>query len=562
MHVTTNDEHDFSPYSAPKEVRFNDNYSTANQLEKDQEEITAMYVINHIRQLFLLQDSGTEPSEADLHKALFPTTRTYPDDLFVGQADCNQSGKDPTTNDYYVHYTSAASTRTSPNVDLATPHHDENHDNDDVVDNNFDDNLPPWDVLLRHWMWDVKAPLGRVCVRLPWLGEERPPNNFNNAAHRGTASTRRLSPEQRDAFEAALQVYTTRGFCTIVKNNYVDGTLKPPTFDECQTAWDVMTRDTALEGTVVIKPYHYTPSHMVFRDSHPTTPCRIVLDFRTLNKFTKRGGKTQNDLQGVLLQLRSFPYFISADVSKAFCQMKASLYDVGYSSYTCIGNYTVLWSSIAFGSNNAPCMLEASSHDVVLEMERLLTSSLSVQREVHKAEVTGSPPRLLSNVQIEQALLMPSATGVEYLLRGPSIPTRMLLLKYVDDLYYGGRTREEARLGYEFGSHVFTGHGFGNDPVKSFCNWLTADGNDGAKKSVLGYLLKLDVDKFHAVYSGYVPDGEVTKLQACAALASLYDPLGLYVELDIQGRLLWREVCQAHKNWDDKLNDDLVHRIK
>ncbi|EER02688.1 hypothetical protein Pmar_PMAR003788, partial [Perkinsus marinus ATCC 50983] len=138
----------------------------------------------------------------------------------------------------------------------------------------------------------------------------------------------------------------------------------------------------------------------------------------------------------------------------------------------------------------------------------------------------------------------------------------MLLLKYVDDLYYGGRTREEARLGYEFGSHVFTGHGFGNDPVKSFCNWLTADGNDGAKKSVLGYLLKLDVDKFHAVYSGYVPDGEVTKLQACAALASLYDPLGLYVELDIQGRLLWREVCQAHKNWDDKLNDDLVHRIK
>ncbi|EER01214.1 hypothetical protein Pmar_PMAR016830, partial [Perkinsus marinus ATCC 50983] len=41
MHVTTNDEHDFSPYSAPKEVRFNDNYSTANQLEKDQQEITA-----------------------------------------------------------------------------------------------------------------------------------------------------------------------------------------------------------------------------------------------------------------------------------------------------------------------------------------------------------------------------------------------------------------------------------------------------------------------------------------------------------------------------------------
>ncbi|KAF4685415.1 hypothetical protein FOZ60_006585 [Perkinsus olseni] len=327
MHVTTNDDHDFSPYSAPKEVRFNDNVSTCDELlKKDQEDITVTYTINHVRRLFLHQDSHSGLSDVELYNALFPTTRIYPDDLFVGQADCNQSGKDPTSSNYYVHYMSTDPTETSPNVESATPHHDENNDKEDV-DHDSDDNLPPWDVLQRHWMWDATTPLGRACVRLPWLGEERPPNNFKNAAHRGAASTRRLSPEQRQAFEAALQVYTTRGFCAIVKDNYVNGNFDHPTFDECQAAWDAMTRDTALDGTVVIKPYHYTPSHMVFRDSHPTTPCRIVLDFRTLNKFTRRGGKTQNDLQGVLLQLRSFPYFISADVSKAFCQMKASLYD-------------------------------------------------------------------------------------------------------------------------------------------------------------------------------------------------------------------------------------------
>ncbi|KAF4699102.1 hypothetical protein FOZ62_001988, partial [Perkinsus olseni] len=537
MHVTTNDDHDFSPYSAPKEVRFNDNVATYDKLlEKDQEDITVTYTINH-------WTIGRRALQRALPHGGDPTTRLYPDDLFVGQADCNQLGKDPTSSNYYVHYMSTDPTETSPNVESATPHHDENNDKEDV-DHDSDDNLPPWDVLQRHWMWDATTPLGRACVRLPWLGEERPPNNFKNAAHRGAASTRRLSPEQRQAFEAALQVYTTRGFCAIVKDNHVNGNFDHPTFDECQAAWDSVTRDTALDGTAVIKPYHYAPSHMVFRDSHPTTPCRIFLDFRTLNEFTRRGGKTQNDLQGVLLQLRSFPYFISADVSKAFCQMKASLYDVGYSSYTCIGSYTVLWSSIAFGSNNAPCMLEASSHDVVLELEQLLTSTLSVQRQTG---VTSLSPRLLSNAQIEQTLLMPSATGVEYIRRGPAIPTKMLLLKYVDDLYYGGRSKEEARPGYEFGHHIFTGHGFGNVPVKSFCNWL---------------LLKLDVDKFHAVYSGHVPDGQVTKLQACAALASLYDPLGLYVELDIQGRLLWREVCQTFKSWDDTLKEDLVHRIK
>ncbi|KAF4647928.1 hypothetical protein FOL47_003952, partial [Perkinsus chesapeaki] len=274
-----------------------------------------------------------------------------------------------------------------------------------------------------------------------------------------------------------------------------------------------------------------------------------------------RGGKTQNDLQGVLLQLRSFKFFISADVSKAFCQMKASLYDVGYSSYTCIGNYTVLWSSIAFGSNNAPCMLEACSNDVVSEINSLTTSATSTYSSTASGVLIA--PRLLSDEQIEKALLRPSATGVDYVLRGPSIPMRTLLLKYVDDLYFGGKTKDSARQSYDFGTHIFNGHGFNSDPVKSFCSWLTNDvDDDNKKKSVLGYVLRLDLDKFFAVYSGYVPDNKVTKLQACAALASLYDPLGLYVELDLQGRLLWREICSLYKGWDDTIKEELVQRLR
>ncbi|KAF4646641.1 hypothetical protein FOL47_005871, partial [Perkinsus chesapeaki] len=166
------------------------------------------------------------------------------------------------------------------------------------VDTDFNDNLPPWEVLIREWIEDNTTPLGRACVRVPWINNERPPYNFKNAANRGAASVRRLSPDQRQAFEMALKAYIDRGFCIIVKNNDVNGRYEPPTFDECQAAWDTMTYGTSLEGTVVIKPYHYTPSHTVFRDNHPTTPCRIVLDFRTLNHYARRGGKTQNDLQG------------------------------------------------------------------------------------------------------------------------------------------------------------------------------------------------------------------------------------------------------------------------
>ncbi|KAF4758506.1 hypothetical protein FOZ63_010062, partial [Perkinsus olseni] len=79
MHVITNDDHDFSPYSAPKEVRFNDNVATYDKLlEKDQEDITVTYTINHVRRLFLHQGSYSGLSDVELYNALFPTVGTPP----------------------------------------------------------------------------------------------------------------------------------------------------------------------------------------------------------------------------------------------------------------------------------------------------------------------------------------------------------------------------------------------------------------------------------------------------------------------------------------------------
>ncbi|KAF4649332.1 hypothetical protein FOL47_002176, partial [Perkinsus chesapeaki] len=111
--------------------------------------------------------------------------------------------------------------------------------------------------------------------------------------------------------------------------------------------------------------------------------------------------------------------------------------------------------------------------------------------------------------------------------------------------------------GYDFWMHVFNGHGFNFDPLKSFCSWLANDVDDDNKKSVLDYVLRLDLDKLFAVYFCYVPN--VTKLQACAAL-DLYEPLGLYLELDLQR--LWREICTLYKAWDDTLTEELVQRLR
>ncbi|KAF4717388.1 hypothetical protein FOZ63_011878, partial [Perkinsus olseni] len=133
--------------------------------------------------------------------------------------------------------------------DSMTPHKidDIMEKEEEDADVHSDDNLPPWEVLIRQWIQDDSTLLGRACVRVPWLNDERPPFNFKNAAERGAASVRRLTPDQRQSFEAALQAYVERGFCVIVKDNNVGGRHSIPTFNECQDAWDAMTRGTALE---------------------------------------------------------------------------------------------------------------------------------------------------------------------------------------------------------------------------------------------------------------------------------------------------------------------------
>ncbi|KAF4754657.1 hypothetical protein FOZ63_009100, partial [Perkinsus olseni] len=166
------------------------------------------------------------------------------------------------------------------------------------------DDRPPWGVIERRWVSDDTAVLGRPLVKVPWVSKERPPFNFRTAARRGMSSLKRLTPGQYEQFERALKVYVDKGFCDMVKDNSEDGYSQPPTATECQRVWEKLTDKGALRGTIVTMPRHFTPSHMVFREEHVTTPCRIVLDYREMNRYCFKGGKSQNDLSGILL-----PYF-------------------------------------------------------------------------------------------------------------------------------------------------------------------------------------------------------------------------------------------------------------
>ncbi|EER11972.1 hypothetical protein Pmar_PMAR019074 [Perkinsus marinus ATCC 50983] len=368
------------------------------------------------------------------------------------------------------------------------------------------DSLPPWKAIPREWVYDHSAVLGRPIVEIPWSGYARPDFNYKQAANRGAASVKRLNESQREAFEKALGVYVNKGFCGIVKNNLEGNCMRSPTATECQRTWDLLAKGSALQGTVVTLPKHFTPSHAVFRTGHVTTPCRIVLDFREMNKFCLKGGRTQ-------------------------------------------GPYTVLWLRVSFGSTTAPNMLEACGYDIIEEIVGIKNSL---------------PPGNEDVVDARRA----SPLAVKYIRAGPPVHRVIQFEKFVDDLYFGGNTDREARTARDFVSYVFRGHGLCTDPLKDLetahgGRKEKSDGTANAPGHLLGYEVITEVDELHCVCSGTPPDGKVDKRRACGILSSLYDPMGLLLEVDMQGRFLWRDTCKVVKDWSEVLKDkELLERLR
>ncbi|KAF4649909.1 hypothetical protein FOL46_001357, partial [Perkinsus olseni] len=450
----------------------------------------------------------------------------------------------------------------SPCIDPYQPmdHTDESQEPDQQEQgSDLTDDLPPWDVIKRRWISDYSALLGRCQLSVPWLSDDRPNHNFRIAARRGTASVQRLSSEEKDLFHQSLKTFIDRKFCGIVQDNSIGNYAIPPTSERCQAVWRHLHEGTSMADTIVPKPVHFTPSHMVFRKDHCTTPCRIVLDYRVLNRYSHRGGATQHNLVGTLLSVRSMEYMISADISKAFCEMFADPADIPYTGYTCIGNYTLLWNRVSFGSTCAPAMLETDLNDMSDEIYNI--TLLAKQQDPTRPSTATVPGCYLSEEDLQEVLLCPTNDNVDWIKYGPQIPIEVSMVWFVDDVYIGGASQSHAIDCYSFTAHVYEGHHKLFDPNKNFSSWDNPHQHDDAPeilKKLLGYLFRQSCGLLHAVYEAdRVPSDQVmSKRKASSYLLSLYDPLGLILEQTMIGRLIWRQITEITKDWDAIVTDD------
>ena len=285
----------------------------------------------------------------------------------------------------------------------------------------------------------------------------------------------------------------------------------------------------------------YIPHKAVVRESAESTKLRIVYDASakaydkapSLNDCLNTGPPLQNQLWKVLVRGRFHPVAITGDIKQAFLQVRVREEDRDALRFH--------W------------------------FEDLATRRVTTYRFTRALFGLGPSPFLLGGV-IEQHLDHHRAND-------PSCVEEIEKSLYVDDLISGGNTISEARRLKDGASEIFSKAHFTLHKLHSNVPQLenppsssTEDGVTYAKEQLgipqgkecklLGLNWNKGTDRV-AVNVQATDDVPPTKRGILHKIATIYDPLGFVAPLTLEGKVLYRDACDAHIAWDAELPNDL-----
>ena len=191
---------------------------------------------------------------------------------------------------------------------------------------------------------------GSYIAGLSWKPEHPPlQSNYTVCERRTRSMARRLkqTPELLQTYSNIITEYESRGF-----------------IEKFQTT---QHSDKA----------HYIPHHPVKKESS-TTPIRIVFDcscrqhpdLPSLNDCLEVGPSFLNDLCGIILRFRTYPYGFSTDIEKAFLHIGLNESERYFTRFPWLSNPTDPESAfqiyrfkvVLFGSTSSPFMPNATLH--------------------------------------------------------------------------------------------------------------------------------------------------------------------------------------------------------
>ena len=286
----------------------------------------------------------------------------------------------------------------------------------------------------------------------------------------------------------------------------------------------------------------YIPHKPVVRETAESTKLRIVYDASaraypqapSLNDCLNAGPPLQNRLWDVLVRMRFHPVALTGDLKQAFLQVR-----------------------IKRAERDALRFHWKANEDEEVETLRFTRALFGLT----------CSPFLLGGV-IEHHL--ESWEG-----RKPAEVKELRKSMYVDDLISGKPTITEAKEFKQGASEIFRDATFtlhkwhSNAPELEEAADNSADDVTyakqqlGATQRAESSLLGLQWDKQRDQISVNIPSESATptKRGTLQKLAKVYDPLGLVSPQTLQGKMIYREICQKKVGWDAPLDDDVKKKL-
>ncbi|KAF4701714.1 hypothetical protein FOZ63_032249 [Perkinsus olseni] len=275
---------------------------------------------------------------------------------------------------------------------------------------------------------DETAPRGRLWVDIPWRSNERPPRSFAQAWHRDKSLRKRLTlaPEKLSMFQQQADLLVSEGYAEPIDSD--------------------LPRYPPSEIDAIDK--HYISIVPVFSAAR-STRCRLCLDARVANKYTRPGWHDPKALLEALVGWRLYVWIGLFDISKAFWRIYIP---TDQRSWLCcvVCSRRLRFRSLPFGLNFSPCAL--------LEGTTLIKNALI---ELLK-DTSGIAPK--EDAQEESAVKY-DHQDVDHTTPEPPRPKKIKCEMYVDD----GQVRENQNpnhgrrqlhwVRWGFGQHGFPSMG-------------------------------------------------------------------------------------------------------
>ena len=304
---------------------------------------------------------------------------------------------------------------------------------------------------------------------------------------------------------------------------------------------------------------HYLPHHAVVRHDKETTKVRVVYDASapangvSLNSCLHAGPSLLPNLMDILVRFRLHRVGVIADIEKAFLMISVNSQDRDVLRFLWVDdiakdNPTIIarrFARVVFGVNASPFLLNATLNHHISKYESVDPEFVSkLLKSLYVDDLTSGGNNVFDAFELYQKAKSRLKDGGFNLRKWKSNSRELMKLINQNEGSSAGPVEVVTEEDATYTDSLFASHKAENENEQKTLGvcWNTNEDTLIMKLSTL---------------SDRAKEFPATKRNVLRITASVFDPLGLISPIVVLSKIMFQELCQNSKDWDEPLTAPL-----